>query len=201
MKVIIIDPGHGGNDPGAIGYLIENGIKKEYKEADFTFDISKRVWSKLTSKYSVFLTRKEKETKSLNDRCLMAKKLNADLFLSIHINSALTKEAKGYEAYCVRTPLDKYATYKPKAQKFRDLILQELSKDFPSWKNRGGKEANFQVIKFVPCVSVLVELGFISNEKDLKFLLKTETREKIATSLARAVDLYATTFLGGKTYG
>jgi N-acetylmuramoyl-L-alanine amidase len=190
MKTIIIDPGHGGEDPGALGKRIENGQEKIYKEADFTWDISKRLWSLLAKEYSVFLTRKENETKSLQDRTLLARKLSANLFLSIHINSATTNQARGYEAYCVRTPLLEYTKFLPYSKKFRDIIILELEKDFPNWVNRGGKEANFYVIKFISCPSVLVELGFISNPNDLEFLTKDEVRQKIAITLKRSVDIF-----------
>jgi len=194
MKIVVIDPGHGGEDPGAIGKRIENGQEKIYKEADFTWDISRKLWGLLAKGYSVFLTRKERETKSLQERVLLTNRLSANLFLSVHINSASSRQARGYEAFCEKTPIKGYEKYYPYSQKFRDIIISELTKEFPNWVNRGGKEANFYVLKFTSCPSVLVELGFISNEKDLELLLKDEIRQKLALSLKRSIDNYFTLF-------
>lgn len=183
MKIIILDPGHGGEDPGAVGKL--DGAS--YKEADFTYDIAKRIWARIAPSYSAFISRKENETKSLNDRCLLAKRLKANFFLSIHINSAPVQEARGFEAYSVRTPLPEYAQYQKASKEARDIIIRYLAQNYPKWPNRGGKEANFQVIKYVPCPSVLVELGFISNPEDLKLLSQEKFRDSLAQTIAQAL--------------
>ena len=96
LSTLVIDPGHGGNDPGAVS---RDG---KYYEKTFTLDISKKLAAKIREgcpDVKVVLTRDKDKTVALNDRAAIANKANADLFISIHINSASSTSPSGYSVH------------------------------------------------------------------------------------------------------
>ena len=96
LSTLVIDPGHGGNDPGAVS---RDG---KYYEKTFTLDISKKLAAKIKEgcpDVKVVLTRDKDKTVALNDRAAIANKVNADLFISIHINSASSTTPSGYSVH------------------------------------------------------------------------------------------------------
>tara|TARA_R110000868_G_scaffold32133_2_gene117129 strand:+ start:591 stop:1166 length:576 start_codon:yes stop_codon:yes gene_type:complete len=150
--IVIIDPGHGGSDTGAIGI---NGIK----EKDVVLNIAKavvRLNRKLfNDSLEIYLTRYSDTLISLVDRTKLAKALKADVFVSIHCNQAVRRAAQGIEVYVRQgEPLSEYL-----AEQFANGLNEKLG-----LKNRGVKYANFQVLReTTQCPSVLLELGFLSN--------------------------------------
>ena len=92
MKVIVIDPGHGGRDPGAVG---PGGTE----EKNVNLAIAHLVHTRLQQDYSVFMTRKNDETVTLTARSALANAKKADLFISIHCNAATNPLANGTETY------------------------------------------------------------------------------------------------------
>ncbi len=103
-RVVVIDPGHGGEDPGAIG---PGGLK----EKDVTLDIAKRLKKILENRYKlkVYLTRDNDRFVSLKDRTLLANRYNADVFVSIHINASRRKTLRGVETYLLNWTNDEEA--------------------------------------------------------------------------------------------
>lgn len=101
--VVLIDPGHGGTELGAMGKIWRK--KKRYKklvniyEKDLSLRLAKRVKRILDKKYSIYLTRSIDRTVSLNERAKMAETVKADLFVSIHFNSSNEKSSHGFETY------------------------------------------------------------------------------------------------------
>jgi N-acetylmuramoyl-L-alanine amidase len=103
-KVVVIDPGHGGDDPGAIG-------PRGLKEKDITLDIAKRLKRILERKYNliVFLTRETDRYISLEDRTRFANKKGADVFISIHVNASRKRNTRGIETYLLNWTNDEEA--------------------------------------------------------------------------------------------
>lgn len=102
--VVLIDPGHGGKELGATSYIVstnKKGQKQREKifEKDLSLRLAKRVQAHLMGKYSVYLTRSVDRTVSLEERAKMADTVKADLFISIHFNSATEPDFHGFETY------------------------------------------------------------------------------------------------------
>ncbi len=97
---ILIDPGHGGDEDGAVATTVGENPPRMIKEKDIALDISKKIFEKLKKEnYSVFLTRSIDRTVSLAERAAIAEKTKADLFISVHINSSSEAGAVGFETY------------------------------------------------------------------------------------------------------
>ena len=170
-KKIFIDPGHGGNDSGAVG--INNLLEK-----DINLSVAKKVQDLLKSKgLEVILSRTNDKTLSLNDRTSAANSSKADCFISIHCN-AFNGEACGVETYSYSTNTNDLATD----------IHEELLKSKCYTKNRGTKTANFYVIKNTNMRACLIELGFIDNIEDSKLLLQKQ--DNLAEAIARGICKY-----------
>lgn len=210
---IIIDPGHGGEDPGAIG-------KWGIKEKDITLAVSKKIADILKKEYGfkVVLTRNNDYFVSLKERAEIAKKFNAKLFVSIHCNYSEVDNAEGPETYflsvartneeraveTLENSVIKYEVednnllkfiisdilqnaYLKESQKLAFFIHQKINKDR---KDRGVKQAGFYVLRGVYSPSVLVELGFISNPKEAKLLSDEKYQDEISRNIAEGIKAY-----------
>lgn len=172
---IVIDPGHGGNDPGAIG---KNGCK----EKDINLDIAKRIKALLPS---VLLTREEDVDVSLQGRVDYAYQVNADVFVSIHNNSMPEgKVGTGTETYYFREDSLHLA------QCVHEALVSKLGLPDGGVRRRG-----FYVIKNSPCPSILIEGAYLSNPAEEKLLASEEFRQKIAEAVVEGLKKY---FEGGK---
>ena len=162
--IVVIDPGHGGKDPGAIGI---DGIQ----EKDITLLMAKRLVKHYQktgdNKLEIYLTRYSDSLILLKDRARLAIALKADLFLSIHCNWSINTSANGVEAFVPYPGNRSYANIRTSISLALDLILR-LSKEY-ELKSRGVKFANFQVLQeaVVQCPSVLLEVGFLTNPEDI----------------------------------
>ena len=181
QKVIVIDAGHGGSDPGA-SY---NGLR----ETDLTLSVALKTKDKLEALgYKVIMVRSTDVHLSANKstdlglRTKLANDNNADAFISIHINAATAPSATGIETY-----------YSPKSGQdragFAKAIQDELINGLGA-RNRGVKTANFAVIKNTKMVSVLTELGFISNQGEAKQMATDAFQEKAANAIANGAHKY-----------
>lgn len=158
--VICIDAGHGGDDVGAI-------LAKRY-EKDDTLKVAKLVKKNLKKQgVKVVMTRTKDNAVSLEERCKIANQKKADLFVSIHRNSA--KTGNGIEIWC-------NSEKREKDTKLADSIRNNLQKT-KIQEDRGikygtieGANSNYYVLKNTNMPSCLIELGFITNEKDNKLL-------------------------------
>ncbi|MEP6262861.1 MAG: N-acetylmuramoyl-L-alanine amidase [Gillisia sp.] len=164
-KVIIIDPGHGGRDPGAIGI-------NEMKEKDIVLNLAKEILklNKEKFNYDIYLTRYTDTLVSLKNRTNLAKSLSADLFLSLHCNHSANPFARGNEIYVANTILSHNL-------ETSILIANRLSLNFTKRLGiiqRGVKFSNFQVLRNTinNFPSLLIELCFLSNKEEAAFLSK-----------------------------
>ena len=163
-KIIVIDPGHGGKDSGAVGI---NGIQ----EKDVVMKIANAILKlndKLDRPLNIYLTRYSDTLISLSNRTKLAKTLNADLFISLHCNHSQNKNATGVEVYASR----KQGRYSKKSVYLGYLFEKALSEQI-GYRSRGVRFANFQVLRETVgyCPSVLLELGFLSNKEDYKSII------------------------------
>lgn len=178
-KIVCIDPGHGGKDPGAIG----NGLF----EKDLTRSITERVAEKLRQyeDVKVILTRHGDMTVSLQERVDIANQLNADFFLSIHVNAG---GGTGLESFV-------YTGAGEHTKGLRTMIHAEIGKylDAKGIFDRGPKFANFQVLRDTRMPAMLVECLFIDNAKDAALLRRDDILDGLAgaivAGLVRAFSL------------
>jgi N-acetylmuramoyl-L-alanine amidase len=212
VKTIVIDPGHGGKDPGAVS---ESGLM----EKDVVLDIAKRVKTLLESgeDYQVYLTRESDIYIPLEGRTAFANLKKADLFISIHINAGRRKGARGIETFYLSMASDEEASLTAamenasagktisdlssllydilkvtKVDESRELAgtIQSCLCHRTEAEDRGVKRAPFVVLIGARAPSVLVELGFMSNKQDERLLRREDYKDKLAQALAKAVGDY-----------
>lgn len=176
QKRIIIDPGHGGKDCGAIGI---NSIQ----EKDVVLDVANAILKlndELNKPLDIYLTRYSDTFISLSDRTKVAKALKADLFLSLHCNHSDNPDARGIEVYVVNKQSENQDDSTWLAFQLQAKLNKELG-----FESRGVKFANFQVLRetidFMP--SELLELGFLSNKDEHSFILNNKSIERIASTI------------------
>ncbi|MEE8574832.1 MAG: N-acetylmuramoyl-L-alanine amidase [Thermodesulfobacteriota bacterium] len=200
VKKIVIDPGHGGKDPGAVG-------KRKTMEKDITLRVSKMLKKKLkkATGADVLLTRSKDVYIPLEERTAIANTKRADLFISIHVNASPRRAARGVETYFLDVAHDKRtiaiaarenATTAEStgdlqfilndlirtanrndssnlAVSIQNSLVRTLKKKYSGIKGNGVKGAPFYVLVRTNMPSVLVEISFISNPTDEQ-RLKTE---------------------------
>lgn len=225
---VVIDAGHGGKDPGAVS---ANG--KVY-EKDVTLKVALMVGESIAKSHpevKVLYTRKTDVFVGLNDRARMANKADADLFISIHVNAAQNRSAKGAETYTLgieeaRTErnLDiakrengvilleddhekTYANFNPNSPESYIIfeymqsefvkesihIAQYVQENFANDANRldrGVRQAGFLVLNATSMPSILVELGYISNPEEAKYLASSSAQQRLSNCISKAFDVY-----------
>jgi N-acetylmuramoyl-L-alanine amidase len=172
--VVIVDPGHGGKDPGAIGL---GGLR----EVDVILPIAQQVASLLEQQgIQAVLTRNSDYFVDLAPRVVMAERANADLFVSIHANSIgpNRSDISGLETYY-------YSNGQRLAQVIHNNILQSLD-----IKDRGIRRARFYVLRKTSMPSVLVEVGFVTGREDAAKLSNPTYRAQMAQAIARGILQY-----------
>lgn len=219
-KVIVLDAGHGGVDPGAIG------IGGTY-EKHITLAMAKELKEELdkSGRYKVYLTRNRDIFIPLRKRVQIARKYDADLFISIHADSAANKRATGLSVYTLSEKAsDKEAAALAEKENKADIVagldFAEHSKEVSDvllnlaqreTLNRSAEFATFMVqemrksirtlhdthrfagfavLKAPDVPSVLVELGYLSNRTEEKQLKQKSYRKKLATSAVKAINKY-----------
>ena len=183
-KIITLDPGHGGSDPGAIG---ASGLK----EKQITLEISMRVKELLEKEGAkVYMTRttdkdvygpNASDRAELQARVNVAEKYNSDLFISLHINSSVNKSVGGFSSY-----------YYPKTDndlKIAKAIQDKFAKNF-GVDNLGVRQANFYVVKRCSMPATLLEMCFISNPKEEKLMKSRWFQKKTARLIVEGVENY-----------
>lgn len=181
-RLIVIDPGHGGGDPGA--------IPNEVREKDITLSISHRLNEKLMAKgYNTFMTREGDYSVDLYDRPKIANEKNADIFVSIHCNSCKGSTVSGFETLYCPIESKKVAAYGDNyslAKMVQDELIKELNA-----VNRGVKKRpNLVVLNRTEMPAILVENGFLSNPEDEKLLLDNDYQDRIAEAISRGIERY-----------
>lgn len=183
-KIITLDAGHGGSDPGAIG---SDGTK----EKNITLPITKMLKEILEDKGAkVYMTRttdvdvfgpNASDAEELQARVNVGEKYNSDMFVSLHINSSVNKNVGGFSTY-----------YYPKTDNDLRLaknIQNKLAANF-GVDDLGVRQANFYVIKRISMPAVLVEMCFISNEKELTLMKGQWFQKKTARLIAEGIEKY-----------
>lgn len=211
VKTIMIDPGHGGKDPGAIA-------KSGLKEKTINLKISKILKKELESKgFIVYLTRANDTYLSLQKRTQLARERNCDLFISIHANANLSSRVNGVEVYYLRS--DDLSTL-GRARKLAKLnyfindenhpgaetILWDLKlrKNYQlsvlasnslyftfrklDFNVKAPREAGFYVLKHAYVPAVLFEMGYLTNRGEERILRKPYYQKQIAHTIALALD-------------
>jgi len=173
---ICIDAGHGGDDTGAIGR-----VPRKLLEKDVNLDVALLLESKLEKMgHTVVMTRKSDRNLSLPARANYANQHGADLFVSIHANSAKDPAASGIEVFHYEGSADGNTAARS--------VLDAMIETFPDRKNRGVKTANFHVLRETKMPSILVEMEFLTNPEALQFLEKASTREGMAKAIASGIQ-------------
>lgn len=215
--VIVLDAGHGGVDPGALG----RKAREKSVTLNFTRELAKQL--RKTGKYKVYLTRNRDIYIPLRQRVNIARKHNADLFISIHADAIKRKNVRGMSIYTLsETASDKEAAALAKKENQSDIIAgidfadqppevanilidlaqretKNLSVKFANLvvDNARGKTrlldrthrfAGFRVLKAPDVPSVLIELGFLTNRSDEKQLLSAAWRRKVAGAVVNSVN-------------
>ncbi len=170
--VVVIDPGHGGSDPGAVGV---GGLR----EKDVVLPISQEVAQILERNgVSAVMTRTDDRTIDLTPRVQMANRLDGTVFVSIHANAATRAGATGVETFYYQTGLS-LATY------IQNSILANFN-----MTNRGVKQARFYVLRNTTMPSALVEVGFVTNTYDASILADPGQRSGMAAAIAQGILQY-----------
>lgn len=179
---IAIDPGHGGTDSGAV-----SSVDGTY-EKDLTLEVGLKVQKLLEDHgYQVIMTRTGDYYVGLYERADMANDANADFFLSIHFNSAASPTGNGLETF---THHDKDDGDKELAK----CIQEELLK-VTGMRDRGVKTANFAVVRETDMEAALVELGFLSSEKDMAIIKSPGFTDRVAQAIYRGLVKYEQNYL------
>ncbi len=222
IPIVVIDAGHGGKDPGAIGRYLRT------KEKNITLSYAKELARQLKSKkrYKIYLTRGDDRYITLKGRVSKARKVKADLFISIHANSAEDHHAKGFSIYTLSEKAsDKEAEKIAQKENRADIISginfvnasQDILKTLidlsqRSSMNQSSKFANiaiksvkenkidilqnthrfagFVVLTAPDMVSILIELGYLSNKSEEKDLNNLYYKRRIVKGLVEAIDEY-----------
>jgi N-acetylmuramoyl-L-alanine amidase len=172
--VVVIDPGHGGSDPGAVGL---GGLR----ETDVVLDVSQKLAQILEQNgLQVVMTRQDERTIDLAPRTQLANRISADLFVSIHANAVGggRTEVNGVETYY-------YQSGNLLAQYIQNSILQTMRMN-----NRGVKQARFYVLRNTQMPAVLVETGFVTGSDDSQILANPDDRTRMAEAIARGILQY-----------
>lgn len=219
-RVVVIDPGHGGVDPGTHG---KSGVLEKDVVLAFGRELAKRL--RESGRYDVHMTRDRDFFIPLRDRVAFARRHKADLFISIHADSIAKSDVRGLSVYTLsETASDKEAAALARKENLSDaiagidfqgespevtgILIDLVQRETKNYSARFAKSivdytrhsttlldpthrfAGFVVLKAPDVPSVLVELGFLTNSADEKRLTSSKWRTSVATSFVRAIDRY-----------
>ncbi len=179
----VIDPGHGGRDTGC--------ESSKHKEKDITLAVAKELGKQIKKNISgvrVVYTRERDKKLSLQQRCDIANARGAELFISIHVNSASTPYARGTESfYATNVPLKGSQAGK---SELLALLLQRQYLAHGRVISRGVKKRELYVCEHTNMPSVLTEIGFISNKVEEAYITSKEGQRELATAICEALSEY-----------
>ena len=217
VKTIVIDPGHGGKDPGChLGSKVE--------EKDIVLNLSKILAQKVRTKVGcdVFMTRKSDVFLPLERRTAIANMKKADLFISLHVNAHRDKKIRGIETYFLNMATNERAVMLAArenatsqknisdlqtilndlmlnskihessrlAQEVQNGMISSAKKSYKYVKDLGVKQAPFYVLIGAQMPSILVEIGFLTNSTEKKYLTTSSYQERIADGIADGIQAY-----------
>jgi N-acetylmuramoyl-L-alanine amidase len=215
---IVIDPGHGGRDYGAPGYL------KGVHEKDVALKVARRLAKKIRKELhcEVFLTRNSDRHLTLEERTAIANTKNADLFISIHTNAARNRRAYGIETYFLNLATDEAAIMVAArenatstknisdlqtilsdlmqnakinessrlAVNVQEALHKSLRKKYSRIKDKGVKQAPFYVLLGAQMPSILIETAFISNSRECKRLVNVKYQDRMSAAIVKGIRNY-----------
>ncbi len=211
QKIIVIDPGHGGNDPGAIGKNLK------VQEKDVVLKIGKLLKQRLekeTKNFKIILTREDDKFISLKNRSLLANKLKADLFVSLHCNSSYNRSARGTRTYIYSRiasskDAEEAAKFENRSVNIFEFLLNDLRKNayealsveaaghiqhslakILKFRWHPTERAPFYVLANTNMPSILVEVAFISNNEEERKLNSDYFCRQIADGIADGILEY-----------
>ena len=197
IKTICLDPGHGGKDTGK--------IDKKNLEKKYTLLLAQEVAALLQkSGFKVLMTRNQDQTLDLSDRPFIAKRNNADLFVSLHYNAAASSDVRGVEVYCLTPPgfnssnegggkSDRHS-YTGNAQNDSNVLLgyqmlKTITRALPL-EDRGLKRSRFEVLRESKMPAILIEGGFMTSPADGKLIYDAAFRKKMAQAVVDGILAY-----------
>lgn len=207
LKTIVIDPGHGGRDPGKVNPRVK------LMEKDVALDTAKRAKALLEAQgYKVFLTRNDDRYLDLPDRAEIANRYDPDLFVAVHFNSveARPDQVTGVEVYSL-TPQLQFSTADAMREDDDEAKVAGPGNRYDHWNtvasfamhralvgslgvaDRGLKRARWKVLVLASCPATYVEGGFISNDAEARKLATPAYRQKIAEGIVKGVQGYGAT--------
>jgi N-acetylmuramoyl-L-alanine amidase len=195
VRTIMLDPGHGGKDAGASG--------TRYKEKNLNLAMARQVANLLRARgYNVVFTRNDDSYPTLSQRTALAKQVKADLFVSIHNNATIQKTVTGIECF-LATPKGTPAIHRQTPEKdsvlnnaydrYNALLGYEIHRRLihnTQGKDRGIKYRRFQVLSDAPCPAILIEGGFLSNDKEEYLLGHPAYQARICSAIADGIVAY-----------
>ena len=215
---IVIDPGHGGRDYGAPGYL------KGVHEKDIVLKVARRLAKKIRKELQceVFLTRNSDRHLTLEERTAIANTKNADLFISIHTNAARDRRAYGIETFFLNLATDeasimvaarenatstknisdlqtilsdlmqnaKINESSRLAVNIQESLYKSLRKNYSRIKDKGVKQAPFYVLLGAQMPSILIETAFISNSRECKRLVNAKYQDRMSAAIVAGIRSY-----------
>ena len=188
-KRIVIDVGHGGKDPGAIGI---NGIKEKDVVLDIALEILRLNETIFDGRLDIYLTRYYDTFISLSDRSRLSKVLNADAFVSLHCNASRARTSgRGIEIFVHNSRQVSLNHKLEQSTALGNLILHESVQKL-NFDGRGIKSANFQVLRETIgfCPSLLVEIGFVTNDDEADYFLKPKNIRAMALAILMGLYKY-----------
>jgi N-acetylmuramoyl-L-alanine amidase len=215
LRRVVIDAGHGGKDPGAVGI-------KGTREKDLTLAIAKRIKTQMARdlpEVEVIMTREKDKFLPLKSRTQMANEVEADIFISIHINASVNRRVRGVETYYLNVAHDRYAkrlSARENAMTENDIsdlefiladlmmksnvnesirlgksvqnnVVASLHKKWPDVRDLGLRHALFYVLLGARMPAILVESSFVSNKKEEQRLRTAAYQDAIAQGVVNGV--------------
>ncbi|MGN0161153.1 MAG: N-acetylmuramoyl-L-alanine amidase CwlD [Lachnospiraceae bacterium] len=187
-RVVVIDPGHGGEDPGKVG--VDGTLEK-----DVNLKIAKRLQTILEEKgYTVVLTRQQdeglysatdsnKKVADMRKRCSIIEEAKADAVVSIHQNSFSQEKVHGAQVF--------YYKYSTEGMNLAQCIQQKIQETVDESNTRSIKDnTTYYMLKHTPCPTVIVECGFLSNYEESKLLCDEDYQQKMAEAIMLGVEQY-----------
>jgi N-acetylmuramoyl-L-alanine amidase len=218
VKTIVIDPGHGGHDPGAPGYY------KNVWEKDIVLKLAKKLAKTLRDRLqiSVLLTRSTDKKLTLEERTAIANTKKADLFISLHCNAAKNRRLKGIETYLLNLATDEKAIAvaarenatseknisdleyilsdlmkhakinesRRLANTVQTSFVKGMKKNYSGIDDHGVKQAPFYVLLGARMPSILIETGFVSNKQECKRLMSDSYQTAISNTITDGIKKY-----------
>jgi N-acetylmuramoyl-L-alanine amidase len=175
MKVCV-DAGHGGKDPGAIGF---DPFYVEEKTVDLAIALQLEAALETIGHWTV-MTRRRDRTLALSSRANFANRLGADLFVSVHANAALSPEVEGMEVF--------YFPGSAAGRRAASEVLGHMQTAFPDHRSRGVKAANLAVLRLTGMPAILVETEFLTHPDQLLFLTDPVLQADMAAAIAAGID-------------